>query len=179
MFLFFALFFVLAYVFNRPYGSVSNNDPIIRCEEKGDPIEVLGQVKRPGIYRCNGTMTVGDLVKDAGGLEETFTIDEASLSQRVKSGDTVTIERLSKNQGTALVGRMDPAKPVILLIPIDINSATQEELSAIPGFGSKIASNVVEYRNMNGKFAALEQLEEVRGIGEVTYARVKKYLCVH
>ncbi len=56
---------------------------------------------------------------------------------------------------------------------IDLNTATASELTALPGIGEVLAERIVEHRNANGPFARLDQLMAVRGIGPVTYERVR------
>ena len=175
---FFALLLILLYFFCRPYDIVSTEDLTIHNEKKGKYVEILGDVREPGIYTCSGEVTLNDVIMKAGGLKGRFTLDTTPLSTGLRSGDTITIERLSKDRGMVFLKRMDPIKLVTLSIPIDINSATEEELSAVPGLGSRVALNVIEYRNKNGKFKEMEELKDVRGIGDVTFDRTKKYLCV-
>ncbi|MDY7033767.1 MAG: helix-hairpin-helix domain-containing protein [Thermodesulfobacteriota bacterium] len=175
---FFALFLILFYFFCRPYDIVSKEDLTIHNEKKGKYIEVLGDVKEPGIYTYSGEVTLDDIIKRTGGLKGRFTLDTAPLSARLKSGDSITIERLSKDQGIVFLKRMGPKKLVTLSIPININSATKEELSAVPGIGVMTAFNIIEYRKKNGKFKEMNEMKDVRGIGEVTFNRTKKYLCI-
>ena len=73
---------------------------------------------------------------------------------------------------------MDPKKLIILSVPIDINKATREELLAIPGLGPVLAIGIIDYRNRNGGFAAMEDLMRVKGIGKVTFERIKGYLII-
>ena len=175
---FFALLLILLYFFQRPYDIVSTDDLTIHNEKKGKYIEILGDIRKPGIYTYSGEVTLDDIIRRTGGLKGRFTLDTVSLSARLKSGDTITIERLSKDQGMVFLKRMDPIKLVTLSIPIDINSATKEELSAVPGLGVKTAFNIIEYRNKNGKFKEMDELKDIRGIGEVTFNKIKKYLCI-
>jgi len=59
---------------------------------------------------------------------------------------------------------------------IDINQATAEELEKLPGVGPKIAKNIIEYREKNGPFKAIEELLKVKGIGPKKLEQLKKYL---
>jgi competence protein ComEA len=49
---------------------------------------------------------------------------------------------------------------------VNVNTATLEELTALPGVGDKKAAAIIEYRTKFGKFTSLEQLAEVKGIGK-------------
>ena len=57
--------------------------------------------------------------------------------------------------------------------PLDLNTATAEELDLLPGIGPELAKRIVEYRQTNGKFVAKEQIMDVKGIGEKRYAEIE------
>lgn len=60
--------------------------------------------------------------------------------------------------------------------PIELNTATSDELMAIPGVGKTISLRIVEHRDFLGGYSTLEQLMEIRGIGERTYCEISPYL---
>lgn len=60
---------------------------------------------------------------------------------------------------------------------ISINKASYEELITLPGIGDKIALRIIEYRNTYG-FWAIEDLKNVKGIGEKKYEKLKEYLAI-
>lgn len=65
-----------------------------------------------------------------------------------------------------------------LAAPININKASIEELQGISGIGQVIAERVVEYRESNGKFEVLEDLMDVRGIGQAKFERIKGQITI-
>jgi competence protein ComEA len=62
--------------------------------------------------------------------------------------------------------------------PLNINTATAEQFEALPGLGAKTAARIVEYRQKNGGFKKLEDLMNVRGIGEKNFLRLKPLLTI-
>jgi competence protein ComEA len=62
--------------------------------------------------------------------------------------------------------------------PIDLNSASVEDLMSIPGIGPVKAQRIVEYRRIRGKFSTVEELTNVSGIGEKTLEKISKYVTV-
>lgn len=62
---------------------------------------------------------------------------------------------------------------------ININAATPEQLQALPGIGPALAKNIVEHRTRSGKFAKIEELLNVKGIGEKRFAKLKNYISVN
>lgn len=61
---------------------------------------------------------------------------------------------------------------------ISINKATYEELITLPGIGPKTAERIIEYRNTYGPFWTLEDIKNVKGIGDKKYARLKEYITI-
>jgi competence protein ComEA len=61
---------------------------------------------------------------------------------------------------------------------VDINSADANELTELPGIGEKVAARIVAYRKENGKFQKIEEIMNVRGIGEKTFVKLRKHLTV-
>jgi len=72
-----------------------------------------------------------------------------------------------------------PAKRKVLSLPIDINTASVEELNILPGVGPQIAQAIVEHREAYGKFASPEDLINVRGLGPKKLAAILPHLAVH
>ena len=64
------------------------------------------------------------------------------------------------------------------LSPLDLNSATAEELAQLPGIGEELARRIVEYRAENGPFEAVEEIMEVSGIGEGKFAALEDRITV-
>ena len=62
--------------------------------------------------------------------------------------------------------------------PVNINTATQAQIEALPGIGPKVAQRIIEYRQKNGQFKKVEDLMNVKGIGEKSFLKLKPYLTV-
>lgn len=62
--------------------------------------------------------------------------------------------------------------------PIDINTATVEQLTELPRIGEVTATRIVEWREENGLFSSTEELMNVQGIGERVYERIRPYVTV-
>jgi competence protein ComEA len=70
------------------------------------------------------------------------------------------------------------AKPTSTAAVVNINSATASDLEALPGIGAKTAGRIVEYRQKNGPFKKVEDLMNVRGIGEKNFLKLKAQITV-
>jgi len=62
--------------------------------------------------------------------------------------------------------------------PVDINEASKEELERLPGIGPTLADRILQYREKHGKFKRIEEIKQVRGIGERTFQRIKSLITV-
>lgn len=62
--------------------------------------------------------------------------------------------------------------------PVNINTATQEQFETLPGLGAKVAQRIVEYRQKNGNFKKVEDLMNVKGIGEKSFLKLKPMVTV-
>ena len=62
--------------------------------------------------------------------------------------------------------------------PLDLNKASENELTEIPGIGPSLAKRIVEFRNENGNFRRVEDLLKVRGIGEKSFQKIRPYVTV-
>jgi len=62
--------------------------------------------------------------------------------------------------------------------PVNINSATVAEFESLPGIGAKTAARIIEYRQKNGPFKKVEELMNVRGVGEKSFLKLKPQLTV-
>src|SRR5436305_9798075 len=69
------------------------------------------------------------------------------------------------------------AKPAVAS-PINLNTASAADLVALPGIGAKTAARIVEYRQKNGPFKKVEELMNVRGVGEKNFVKLKPQLTV-
>ena len=133
---------------------VSVNSYDINDEEKTYEIEVKGAVKNPGVYEVKKGETIEDV------LMEAILLDDADTS-------SLNLTRSLCPYQVIVVGQIAEEKK------ISINSATIEELDTLTGIGKATAEKIIEYRERNGGFSYLEEIMEVSGIKEKTYAKIK------
>jgi competence protein ComEA len=62
--------------------------------------------------------------------------------------------------------------------PVNLNTATQAQIETLPGIGPKVAQRIIEYRQKNGPFKKIEDLMNVKGVGEKSFLKLKPYLTV-
>lgn len=80
---------------------------------------------------------------------------------------------------TAKPAAANPDKPAATATPlVNLNTATQAQLESLPGLGPKVAERILEYRKKNGTFKKIEDLMNVKGIGEKSFLKLKPLLTV-
>ncbi|WP_296967219.1 helix-hairpin-helix domain-containing protein [uncultured Eubacterium sp.] len=89
---------------------------------------------------------------------------------------TETAANSAKSAGSASKSSDNSATAVSY--PINLNTATVEELTSIDGLGESRASAIIEYRDYLGGYTSVEQIKEISGIGDATYAKLAPYLTV-
>ncbi len=88
----------------------------------------------------------------------------------------LAVPALSRAQQAS--GDVPPAKGAPAVAVVNLNTATVAQLDTLPGIGAKVAARIVEYRQKNGAFKKIEELMNVKGIGEKNFLRLKPYITV-
>ncbi len=122
-------------------------------------VHVVGAVMRPGLYRFPDGSRVADAVGRAGGATRHADLAQINLAAPMADGLQVVVPRRTPRGAVAPAGSEAPAGPVHL------NTATLDELDALPGVGPVTAEKILDYRTQNGGFASVDDLDAVAGIG--------------
>ena len=129
-------------------------------------VHVAGAVRRPGVYRLPSSARVVDAVRRAGGARPRADLAALNLAAKVEDGRQVLVPR----RGAAAAAGGEAAEGV----PLDLNTATPEQLDELDGIGPGMAAAILKYREQNGGFGSVEELGEVPGIGEKRLAALRE-----
>jgi competence protein ComEA len=122
-------------------------------------VDVGGRVRRPGLVTLSPGARVADALEAAGGPLRPRDVATLDLAAHVNDGELVLIGvRGAPAPGAAGGAGGDSG-------PLDLNSATAEQLDGLPGIGPVLAERIVDWRTDNGAFSSVDQLDEVSGIG--------------
>jgi competence protein ComEA len=134
-------------------------------------VDVAGAVRRPGLYRLRQGSRIDDAIAAAGGATAKAQLDAVNLAAPVADGEQVLVPgrevAAAAGSAGAASGTASPSAP------LDLNTATADQLDALPGVGPVTAQKIIAYRTAHGPFHAVAELEGVPGIGPAKMAQLK------
>lgn len=136
-------------------------------------VHVAGAVHRPGVYRLGPGRRVKDAVARAGGATAKGDPDAINLAAKVADGQQVVVPRRGAAGAATAVGHGGPAPPGAASAPVNLNTATAEQLDTLDGVGPATATKILEWRRAHGGFRSVEDLTQVPGIGPKKLAALK------
>jgi competence protein ComEA len=126
-------------------------------------VDVVGAVRRPGLYRLAQGTRVADALSRAGGLTTKADRTLVNLAAPLADGEQVIVPARVSGAGAAgISGGSGSAAPAG---PVHLNVATLEQLDALPGVGPVTAQKILDYRQKHGAFGSVDELDAIPGIG--------------
>jgi competence protein ComEA len=145
-------------------------------------VSVEGAVATPGIYRLAGDARVQDALTAAGGAAANADLARVNPAAHVHDEERLVVPWRDAAQGvTAMPGATITAAVTTLpagRTPININTASADQLEALPGIGPALAEAIVAYRDVNGLFQTVDELAEVKGISLKTVDEIRALITV-
>ena len=144
-------------------------------------VYVTGAVLHPDVYRLAPGSIVKDAIQAAGGGAPDADLNRINLAQELRDQQSVYVPRVGETEIPPPVVDAQPRSSAGSFVAggkTNINTATLEELEALPGIGPAFAGRIVEYRQANGPFKSIEEITLVSGVGEATLAKIKDYITV-
>lgn len=160
--------------------------PAIRVEAAGESgggellVHVAGGVRRPGVYRLRDGMRVDDALKLAGGPTRRADLTAVNLAAKAQDGRQILVPERTRagRPGGASAGAVTGAAPSAPGAPVNLNTATLEQLDALEGIGPATAQSILDFREEHGGFGSVEELGQIPGIGEKRLATLREAVTV-
>lgn len=169
-------------------------------------VYITGAVNKEGVIELKPKSRIADAIDKAGGLRDDANIDEINLAYILEDGMKIhiptneekeqekkqqedeeqhkkledeTSKYVSTNSGIDVESSsINQSVSASTNTKVNINTATQTELETLPGIGPSTALKIIKYRTENGKFATIEAIKEVSGIGESKFNNIKELIYV-
>jgi competence protein ComEA len=164
------------------------SDPVVSTTPTEIVAHAAGAVARPGVYRLDPAARVDDLVRVAGGLAPDADASRLNLAAPLADGTRVYVPRVGEevppavgadgaSPGPAAGDPGGPAgdEPEAL---VDLNTADEAALEELPGVGPATATAIITFREENGGFRSVDDLLDVRGIGEAKLEQLRPLVTV-
>ena len=162
--------------------------------ETGIFVHIDGYVNNPGVYQIKENERTNVLIEKAGGLKNGYSIKNINLAAKLSDGDKVYIPSIEEekslgnqnnNNNVSTVGKdknngnnSNNNVNIIKNNKININTANVSELKQITGIGESTANKIIDYRENVGKFKKIEDIKEVKGIGESKFESLKNKIII-
>ena len=147
-------------------------------------VHVMGAVKSPGVYHLSTDARVHEAIQKAGGKTDQADLHSLNLAAKMRDGEQIYVPEIRQ---TPDVGQTIPTSSSSAAPPqpsvrrsassdgsrININTATFQELQTLRGIGPTMAQRIIEYRQTSGRFATVDDLTNVKGVGEKTLEKIR------
>ena len=159
-------------------GSIDTDSAVI----KDIKVYVCGAVQRPDVYEISADSRIVDAVSAAGGFAIDAYPEAMNLAETVSDGSRIYVPTKEEVDALAVVysdtgsGSGDTTSDSTGRV--NINTATLEELTTLPGIGDTRARAIIDYREQNGAFGNIEDIMQVTGIKEKSFSKIKDSICV-
>ena len=159
----------------------NGNDNVIKIY-----IHITGEVKKPGVVQLNLGDRIIDAIEKAGGETKQADLSQVNLAYKVEDGQKIYIpnknEKISEyiwsgngdNNGDSNLNNKEQKEEN----KVNINTASQSELDGLPGIGPALAQRIIDFREKKGEFKSIEDIQNVKGIGNSKFEDIKEDICV-
>lgn len=160
-------------------------------------VQITGEVRAPGVYELNREDRVLAAIEAAGGMTDKADIERLNLAATITDGflihvpsmlptPSVLAEAEANHLDSVASDGITESKPTLpstqnispFIEPINLNTATVDQLKSLPGIGETRADQIIALRTAVGRFSTIEQLLEIHGIGEKTLEAIRPIVVV-
>jgi competence protein ComEA len=137
-------------------------------------VYVGGEVSNVGLYALPLGSRVNDAIQAAGGFTINADTKSLNLAKYLEDGEQIEVPVVFSTG--SIENGTKSFSPLSTLV--NINTATLEQLETLPGIGPKLAQYIIDYRNANGPFIKIEDIQDVPDIGPTTFEKIKDMITI-
>ena len=155
-------------------SSTSNtNEELEQSTVNSYYVDISGAVNNPGVYKVSKDTRLVNLIDKAGGLKENEDVDAINQAAYVEDGSKIIIPELGSTETETTEATSSSSSNG----KVNINQASLDELTSLPGIGAVIAQHIIDYRS-SSRFDSIDDIKNVKGIGDATYEKLKDQITV-
>ena len=143
-------------------------------------VHIAGAVNNPGVHYLPYGSRVKDAIEQSGGLTDSADSNLINLALPVNDGMQIWVPSVFVNRSSEVEGehtnQVQASDQSIKLV--NINTASQAELETLSGIGPEYADRIIRFRLENGPFKDVGEIQSVKGIGPVTFEKIRPYITV-
>ena len=152
-----------------------SSEPALKAVRASAPapvvVHVVGAVRRPGLYRLREGSRIADAVARAGGATRRADVSLVNLAAPVADGAQILVP---KRVAAGAAGESGSEAAASAAGPLHLNTATLEQLDALPGIGPTTAQKILDFRDEHGAFTSVDELDAVPGIGPARLEQLRE-----
>lgn len=181
----------------RIENSIIENNTKEKEEKHKIIIHITGMISNEGILELEEGSRISDAIEKAGGLKEGADVSQINLAFILSDGMKIHIPDandkeeknadktntyITKESGVITIeetqNQNNVTKKNKTIAMVNINKADIKQLQTLPGIGDSTAQKIINYRNENGKFNSIEDIKNVKGIGDSKFEKIKEFLTI-
>lgn len=154
-------------------------------------VHITGEVKKEGVIYLKKGARIVDAIKQAGGETKEADLSQVNLAYELQDGQKIYIPNKNEKISQYIIGingeTMNDSSASTESestsynkegTKVNINTANQSELDSLPGIGPALAQRIIDFREENGNFNSIEDIQNVKGIGDSKYEDIKDKIVV-
>lgn len=168
------------------------NDNIENEEEKSSTVEkikeensikkiyISGAVRTPGVVSIGDNDRLIDAIEKVGGFIDEADLNRINLAMIVEDGSHYIIPKIGEEieSSTSVNNLNQNSGSLNTNNKVNINTADLTLLDTLPGVGPSTAQKIVDYREQNGKFETIDDIKNIKGIGDKKFEEIQEHICV-
>lgn len=143
-------------------------------------VYVSGEVNSPGLVELPIDSRIADAIKACGDFTPLADKAKINLAQKLTDGMQIQVSSkapvINSNEQVNDTNSNSPNNNSSSNL-ININTATKEDLDTLPGIGPATAQKIIDYRQEHGNFSSIEDIKNVKGIGEAKFSKMQDKIC--